>query len=86
MIIAADRRQARTIIRYVKGLLKSVPMLAQTVESETAESITLTNRVVIEVHTAASGRCAATPSSRPCSTRSPFGQPTRAGPTPTSRS
>ena len=37
MIIAADRRQARTIIRYVKGLLKSVPMLAQTVESETAQ-------------------------------------------------
>ena len=36
MIIAADRRQARTIVRYVKGLLKSVPMLAQTVESETA--------------------------------------------------
>jgi hypothetical protein len=50
MIIAADRRQARTIVRYVKGLLKLVPMLAQTIESETAESITLTNRVVIEVH------------------------------------
>ena len=31
MIIAADRRQARTIMRYVKGLLKSIPMLAQTV-------------------------------------------------------
>jgi hypothetical protein len=52
MIIAADRRQARTIVRYVKGLLKSVPMLAQTVESETQESVTLTNRVVVEVHTA----------------------------------
>jgi hypothetical protein len=52
MIIAADRRQARTIVRYVKGLLKSVPMLAQTIESETQESVTLTNRVVIEVHTA----------------------------------
>ena len=52
MIIAADRRQARTIVRYVKGLLKSIPMLAQTVESETQESITLANRVIIEVHTA----------------------------------
>jgi hypothetical protein len=52
MIIAADRRQARTIVRYVKGLLKSVPMLAATIESETQESITLTNRVVIETHTA----------------------------------
>jgi hypothetical protein len=50
MIIAADRRQARTIVRYVKGLLKSVPMLAATIDSETQESITLTNRVVIEVH------------------------------------
>jgi Terminase large subunit, T4likevirus-type, N-terminal len=50
MIIAADRRQARTIVRYVKGILQSVPMLAQTVENETAESISLTNRVVIEVH------------------------------------
>ena len=42
--------QARTIVRYVKGLLKSVSMLAATIESETRESITLTNRVVIEVH------------------------------------
>ena len=50
MIIAADRRQARTIVRYVKGLLKSVPMLAATIESEIQESITLTNRVVVEVH------------------------------------
>lgn len=36
-VIAADRRQARTITRYVKGLLKAVPMLAATIESETAE-------------------------------------------------
>jgi hypothetical protein len=50
MIIAADRRQARTIVRYVKGLLQMVPMLKQTVESETQESVTLTNRIVIEVH------------------------------------
>lgn len=52
MIIAADRRQARVILRYVLGLLKSVPMLAQLIEAETRESITLRNRVVIEVHTA----------------------------------
>jgi hypothetical protein len=50
MIIAADRRQARTIVRYVKGILKSVPMLERTLENETAESITLANHVVIEVH------------------------------------
>src|SRR5262249_46876364 len=52
MIIAADRRQARVIMRYCLGLLKSVPMLAQLIEGETRESITLRNRIVIEVHTA----------------------------------
>jgi hypothetical protein len=52
MIIAADRRQARVIMRYCLGLLRSVPMLAQLIESETRESIALRNRVVIEVHTA----------------------------------
>ena len=52
MIIAADRRQARVIMRYCLGLLKSVPMLAQLIEAETRESIALRNRIVIEVHTA----------------------------------
>jgi hypothetical protein len=52
MIIAADRRQARVIMRYVTGLLRSVPMLAQLIESETRESIALRNRISIEVHTA----------------------------------
>ena len=52
MIIAADRRQARTIMRYVKGLLCSVPMLARTIEAQRTESIDLSNRITIEVHTA----------------------------------
>jgi hypothetical protein len=52
MVVAADRKQARVIMRYVTGLLRSVPMLAQLIESETRESISLRNRVVIEVHTA----------------------------------
>ena len=52
MVICADRRQARTIMRYCLGLIKAVPMLAQLIESETRESITLRNRIVIEVHTA----------------------------------
>jgi hypothetical protein len=52
MIIASDRKQARVIMGYVRGLLTSVPMLAATVETETSESIALTNRVVIEIHTA----------------------------------
>jgi hypothetical protein len=52
MVIAADRRQARVIMRYIVGLLRSVPMLAQLIESETRESVSLRNRIVIEVHTA----------------------------------
>jgi hypothetical protein len=52
MVVAADRRQARVILRYCLGLLRSVPMLAQLIESETRESIGLRNRVVIEVNTA----------------------------------
>jgi hypothetical protein len=52
MVIAADRRQARVIMRYVKGLLKSTPMLRPLIVSERSEILTLRNRVVIEVHTA----------------------------------
>jgi hypothetical protein len=50
MVVATDRRQARVITRYVRGLLQSVLMLAQLIESETAESITLSNHIIIEVH------------------------------------
>lgn len=52
MIIAADRRQARTILRYIRGLLHAVPMLKQLIEAERTESIDLSNRITIEVHTA----------------------------------
>ena len=52
MIICVDRRQGRVIMRYCTGLLKSVPMLAQLIEAETRESVSLRNRIVIEVHTA----------------------------------
>ena len=45
MVIAADRKQARVIMRYVKGLLQSVPMLKQLIQAETRESITLKGRV-----------------------------------------
>ena len=51
-VIAADRRQARVIFRYILGLLREVRPLAELVENETGETITLNNRVVIEVHTA----------------------------------
>jgi hypothetical protein len=51
-VIAADRRQARSIFRFITGLLNAVPMLAGMIEDETAEQITLSNRVAIEITTA----------------------------------
>ncbi len=51
-IIAADRKQARAIFRFVRGLMENVPLLAPLIEAETADSLTLTNGIVIEIHTA----------------------------------
>jgi hypothetical protein len=51
MIIAADRKQARTIFRYIKALIVEVPMLARLVKQENAESIELTNNIIIEIAT-----------------------------------
>ena len=51
-VIAADRRQARVIFRYILGLLREVRPLTELIENETGDTITLSNRVVIEVHTA----------------------------------
>jgi phage terminase large subunit-like protein len=52
LIIACDRRQARTITRYIRALLTLVPMLARMIEREAAESFDLNNSVTIEVGTA----------------------------------
>jgi hypothetical protein len=51
-VLAADRSQARVIFRFVVGLLKAVPLLEQLIVSHDAETITLRNRVVIEITTA----------------------------------
>ena len=51
MVVAADRKQARTIMRYVRGFLTNVPMLARMIEREAAESFDLDNGVTIEVGT-----------------------------------
>jgi hypothetical protein len=51
-VIAADRKQARVVLGYVKGLLHGAPMLKALIEREGTESIELTNGVSIEVHTA----------------------------------
>jgi hypothetical protein len=51
-LIAADRRQARVMFRYILGLLRGVRPLAELIEAETSDTITLNNHVVIEIHTA----------------------------------
>lgn len=52
MVVASDRKQARSVMRYIQGLLLENPMLASLVVSETNESIELNNRCVIEIMTA----------------------------------
>jgi hypothetical protein len=52
MVLACDRKQARTVMRYIAGLLHSNPMLERMIHREQGESIELTNRTVIEVSTA----------------------------------
>ena len=49
--VAADRRQARVVLRYITGLIESCPMLEKMVIRQQAESIELSNRTVIEVGT-----------------------------------
>jgi len=52
-VLCVDRAQARTILRYCKGLLDAVAKLAALVEGEHSQRITLpSRRVVIEVQTA----------------------------------
>jgi hypothetical protein len=52
LIIATDRRQARNIFRFIRGLLTGVPMLRQMIRRETSEAFELETDVVIEVGTA----------------------------------
>jgi hypothetical protein len=51
MIIAADRKQARVIMRYVLGLLQASPALEALVARATSTSIVFTNNLEIEIHT-----------------------------------
>jgi hypothetical protein len=51
MIIAADRRQATVIFKYLRGML-GVPMLESLIERETLDTIDLSNGITIEIQTA----------------------------------
>ena len=52
LVLATDRKQARTIMRYVKGMVSQVPLLASRIERVQADEIDLAGRVTIEVATA----------------------------------
>lgn len=52
MVLAADRKQARSVFRYISGLIDSNAMIRRMVVREDRETIELSNRTVIEVHTA----------------------------------
>jgi hypothetical protein len=52
VVIAADRRQARVIFRYVRALLNDVPLIAPMVARETADAFDLSNGTSIEIATA----------------------------------
>ncbi|MGH7536526.1 MAG: hypothetical protein ACREMG_13235, partial [Gemmatimonadales bacterium] len=52
MVIAADRLQARVVLRYIVGLIDDVPELRALVVNRRKESLDLCTGVVIEVHTA----------------------------------
>ena len=48
MVIAADKKQARAIFRYLKQMLQ-IPLLAGRIERETAEAIDLNNGITVEI-------------------------------------
>ena len=52
MVVSADKRSARTIMRYCLGLLRAVPLLKKQIEAQTRDSITLRNNIVIEIFAA----------------------------------
>jgi hypothetical protein len=51
MIIAADRKQARVVMRYLRSFIVDHPGIKKLVAGETQESITLKNRVTMEIGT-----------------------------------
>lgn len=51
-VFGPDKKQAQLTHRYIRGLLRSVPVLAAMIVRETTDSIELSNGVIIEVITA----------------------------------
>ncbi|MGI4940414.1 MAG: hypothetical protein ACRYHQ_07615 [Janthinobacterium lividum] len=51
-VIAADRRQARSIFRFIVGAMQGTELLRPLIAREANDALELTNGVVIEIHTA----------------------------------
>ena len=51
MVLAADRRQARVVMRYIVGLIDAVPALNAKISRRTAEALDFDNGLTIEIHT-----------------------------------
>ena len=49
--IACDRDQAQLVFRYIKGNFEAVPAFAKMIVESSADTITLSNRVIIQVTT-----------------------------------
>ena len=49
--IACDRDQAALVFRYIKGNFEGVPALAKMIVDSSADTITLSNRIIIQVTT-----------------------------------
>jgi hypothetical protein len=51
LLLAADRRKARVVFRYIRALLTKCPLLADMVQKERSSDFVLTNNVHIEIGT-----------------------------------
>ena len=52
LLIAPDKKQAAVLLGYAEGVLQSTPMMAQLLAGRTADTLTLTNGITIEVRAA----------------------------------
>jgi hypothetical protein len=50
-LIASDKKQARTLKRYVDGFVNAIPHLEAMVVKRTTEAIEFSNQTCIEIHT-----------------------------------
>jgi hypothetical protein len=52
LLMAPDTRQAQVLLSYCEGALTSTPMMRQLLKAQTADTLTLTNNIRIEVRSA----------------------------------